>query len=495
MAEPTILSLLPPALALTAALVTRHVVLSLAIGGLSGFIVAAGGHPLDGTLRFLEEGLVAQLADRSHAALLVLILVIGGFVGLLEQSRGMVAFALRIARWVRGAVGAQLAVWVGGLVIFFSDSATPLILGPIFRPVLRRAGISREKLAYIIDSTASPVCVLVPFISWGIYVMSLIDQSFAHLGIEGDGLETFLQALPFQFYPILALLAVPLIVLTRREMGPMSKTTPESAEQEGAEGDAQGAKAPPLRVITAPLGTLVAAMAGLSAFTYATQGEITGESIKASLTLAYLLGAAAAAVVLWHARIMSPQESGRAFRRGVEKMLIIPLILLLAWTLGLTCQQVGTGIYLAAITQKLLTPGALPAALFAVGAIMSFAMGSAWGTFAILMPIAITVAHGMGVSLIPPIAAVLSGGLFGDHASPISDTTILASMGSGCRHIDHVRTQLPYALIPAAISVAAYGIAAVWESWWVLVAAVTALVLSVVALAKRWGTPIPQAER
>jgi Na+/H+ antiporter NhaC len=186
---------------------------------------------------------------------------------------------------------------------------------------------------------------------------------------------------------------------------------------------------------------------------------------------------------------MAPQESAQAFRRGVEKMLIIPLILLLAWTLGHSCQLVGTGTYLAGVTQELLTPGLLPAALFVVGAVISFAMGSAWGTFAILMPIAITVAHGMDVSLIPPIAAVLSGGLFGDHASPISDTTIVASMGSGCPHIDHVRTQLPYALLPATISVVAYGVVTVWESAWVLALAIGTLALAVFIVTRRWGSP------
>jgi len=501
--DPGLLSLLPPAVALTAALLTRNVVLSLALGCFGGFILAAGGNPYLGLVAFIEQGLFEQLARPSHAALLILILFIGGFVGLLERSGGMETFARRVARLVKGPVGAQLAVWLAGIGIFFSDSATPLILGPIFRPVLRRVRVSEEKLAYIIDSTASPVCVLVPFISWGVYVMSLMDQAFAQHKITayGDSFAAFLRLLPFQFYPILALATVPLIIASGRDFGPMasvqSRLTAATDDQgkdgeDGQESDDDNrteGPAAPLAVIVVPMLTLLAAVAGLFGVSYALEGALTGSGIKTSLTLAYGIASLAAIITLRHTGVMRPAEALGAFRGGVEKMLLIPLILLLAWSLSHTCQLVGTGRFLAEICQRFLTPTLLPAMLFVVGAVISFSMGSAWGTFAILMPISISIAHGMEVSLIPPMAAVLSGGLFGDHASPISDTTILASMGAGCRHIDHVKTQLPYALVPAVVTIGAYLLAARWESAWLLPLALCLTAAAALLLARRLGVP------
>jgi Na+/H+ antiporter NhaC len=506
--EPGLLSLLPPVVALGAALLTRNVVLSLALGCFGGFVLAAGGNPYLGLVAFIEQGLFDQLAQPSHAALLILILTIGGFVGLLERSGGMVTFARRIAALVKGPLGAQLAVWAAGIGIFFSDSATPLILGPIFRPVLRRVQISEEKLAYIIDSTASPVCVLVPFISWGVYVMSLIDQAFTQHKITayGDSFATFLRMLPFQFYPVLALATVPLLIISGRDFGPMATAQRrlaaaqrrlveggnlEAVDDPKPEGDSELAAAPaaPAAVIVVPLLTLLVAVAAFFGVSYALEGALTGAGIKTSLTLAYAVGTLAAIIILRCSGTMGPAESLKAFRGGVEKILLIPLILLLAWSLGHSCQLVGTGRFLAEVCQRSLSPTLLPAMLFLAGAVISFSMGSAWGTFAILMPIAVSIAHGMEVSPIPPMAAVLSGGLFGDHASPISDTTILASMGSGCRHIDHVKTQLPYALLPAAISVGAYIVAARWESAWLLPICLGFTAVATLILARRLGSP------
>ena len=485
-----LISLAPPLVALALALTTRNVILSLALGVLGGFTVLAGYNPLLGVIQLIEQGLFAQLAEPSHAALILLILLIGGFIGLLERSGGMKSFARQMAGYVKGPVGAQLAVWLGGMGIFFSDSATPLILGPIFRPVLARVGVSREKLAYIVDSTASPVCVLVPFISWGVYVMSLLDQGFAAIKLEADSFSTFVQLLPMQYYPVLALVAVPLIIISRREFGPMAGAQVMEQDVEDAPEPDGDAAAPRARVMVIPMATLVVAVAGMFAVSHLLYGSLSGKSLKTSLVVAYLVATAVTVLLLRHEGVMDLAQSYAAFRRGVEKMLLIPLILILAWSLGHTCQQLGTGAFLARVTRRLLTPGSLSPALFITGAVISFAMGSAWGTFAILMPIAITMAHGMGASLLPPISAVLSGGLFGDHASPISDTTILASMGAGCRHIDHVRTQLPYALVSAAVSLVAFYVASIWQSPWVLGAAVLALAVLLLGVMARFGRRI-----
>jgi Na+/H+ antiporter NhaC len=485
--SPGAISLAPPGVALVAALVSRNVVLSLALGVYVGFTVAADYNPFLGVVGFLEEGLFAQLAQPSHAGLIVLILAIGGFIGLLERSGGMISFARQIAGWVRGQLGAQLAVWGSGIAIFFSDSATPLILGPVFRPVLRRVDVSMEKLAYIIDSTASPVCVLVPFISWGVYVMSLIDQAIVDLRLGGTSFEIFVGMLPYQFYPVLALLAVPLIVLTGRDFGPMARPAPR-AESEQDTTVEEGPEAPSSTVYV-PMATLMGGAAGLLLLGYYRHGRLTGSELTTSLTMAYGLATAVAMGLLRSQAGMPAKRSLANFRAGVERLLLIPLILLLAWSLGHTCQLVGTGRYLAGLSRAVITPTLLPATIFIIGAVISFAMGSAWGTFALLMPIAATIAHETGVGLRPALAAVTSGGLFGDHASPISDTTILASMGAGCRHIDHVWTQLPYALLPATISVAAFVVTATWQSRWILPAGVLVLATAVVLLARKLGSP------
>ncbi len=480
------LSLLPPLVALVLALVSKNVILSLSLGVLGGFLVLSGGNPLLAVMALVEQGLVGQLASQSHVSLVLLVLVIGGFVGLLDSSGGMRTFALRIAAAVRGAVGAQLAVWLAGLGIFFSDSASPLILGPIFRPVMARVGVSREKLAYIIDSTASPVCVLVPFISWGVYVMSLIDQGYGNNGIQGDSFAELVALLPLQFYPILALLAVPMFILTGRDWGPMAAATAIQEEPDEQTDDHLSAP-PPLLVITVPMLTLALSVIGMFAASHAIYGSLTGQALQTSLILAYLTASAYAVVVLGRTGIMARKEALAAFRHGIEKMLLIPLILVLAWSLGHACKALGTGAYLARVSRRFLTAGLLSPLIFVAGAMISFAMGSAWGTFAILMPIAISIAHGMGIPIHPPMAAVLSGGLFGDHASPISDTTILASMGAGCRHIDHVRTQLPYALVPAVITAFCFWLAGTWQSGWLLGLAGLTELLVIVVLSRLFG--------
>lgn len=501
MTDHGLVSLLPPLVALALALWSKNVVLSLALGVYAGFLALAGADPLAAAYASLEQGIFAQLARRSHASLIVLVLIIGGFVGLLEASGGLRTFARRIAGWVRGAVGAQLAVWLAGMAIFFSDSATPLILGPIFRPVLERSGVSREKLAYIIDATASPVCVLVPFISWGVYTMSLYDQAHRQLGLVRDAFTTFLEVLPLTLYPLLTLLAVPLIILSRRELGPMvaaqrALAEPTAANEEpddppAAEHDATDEPAEvPLYTVVVPLAALALSVASLFLRSYLVHGKLGGLALKSSLTISYLLATATALWACRRAGVLSLKEGLAAFKQGVQRMLVVPLILLLAWSLGHACKDLGTGRYLARLTKPVLTPGLLSPALFVVAAVISFAMGSAWGTFAILLPIGASLAHGMGIALQPTFGAVLSGGLFGDHASPISDTTILASMGAGCAHIDHVRTQLPYALVVAVVALGGFYLAGrgVTPSLVLGLGAAT-LVLGLGGLLWRFGAP------
>lgn len=444
-------SVLPAFAALVLAIATRHVILSLIIGVFGGMIVYNGGNVFKGLVDFIELGPFAQLARESNARVIIIISIIGGFVYLVEQSGGMKSFARKITSFVDTPFKAQLSVWMAGLAIFFTDSGNSLILGPLFRPIFKNLKICREKLAFILDSTSSPVCVLIPVISWGIYIMSLIEQSFTPLGLTESPLSAFANILPFQFYPLLAIVTVPIMAFIGKEYGPMARFQRAAleAEETGNEllpASHQGAQAG-ARAVFLPLGTMLAVAFSLFAYFYLTLGALPGKQIQTSLVIAYMSGAIVCAAILKMQNIYSVKQSFELFLKGISRVVFIIIVLLLAWSMGDVCKLLHTGDFIARFFGDFLKPALLPAVVFVLGAVISLSTGSSWGTFALLMPIAIPVAHGIGAPLYVTIASVLSGGMLGDHASPISDTTILSSMSSGCEHADHVNTQLPYACV------------------------------------------------
>jgi len=482
--EPSALSLLPPLLALAVAVGTRRVVPALALGGLSGTWLMAwrgGAAPLEvliaGPVDFVRLGVLGQVSQPGNAQVMVLIALIGGFVGLLERSGAARALTAAITHRVRGPRQAGLAAWAGGLALFFSDFGNVLILGPVFRPIFDRLRIPREKLAWIIDSTAAPVCVLVPVIAWGVYAMGLIEDGFRGMdpaAVEAsmpglwdaaagtvDGWGGFLAALPFQLYPLLCLVAVPALLLAGRDLGPMKRARPTEAPEEEAEE--AGAGLTPAAALV-PLAVLFAVMAAVASAEAAAAGKLTGASVRLALAAAYLSATLTALGMLWRAGRL-PHVAG-AVREGMGSSAPLLILLVLAWTLGAVCKDLGTGAYLSAAIGGGLPPALLPLALFLVGAATSFATGTSWGTFAILMPLAIPLAVSMGAPAAVSIGAVLSGGVWGDHCSPISDTTLLASMGAGCEHAEHVATQLPYAALTGACAGAAFAVAGVTAAPW-----------------------------
>ena len=489
MEDPGFLSIVPPLLALALAIATRSVILSLGLGVLLGMILHCDFNPLRGLLAFFEQGIFVQLSQGSNAQVIILIMVIGGFVRLLESSGGMMAFARQVTRWVATKQRAQLAVWGTGLAIFFTDSGNALILGPMFRPIFDRLGICREKLAFLIDSTASPVCVLVPFISWGVYIMGLLEVSFADLGLPHTPLEGFLHALPFQLYPVLALSTVPLLVLSGREWGPMARAQRRLRREEREEEQtATAATGGGSRTVLIPLATVLLMLGGCFALFLAQRGRLGGAEVRLVLLLAYLSGAVVCALLLKRAGLQAPAQAFQRFLQGMGGMVYIALILLLAWSLGDVCELLGTGSYVAGIFDRALHPGLLPALVFALGAVFSLATGSSWGTFALLLPIAIPVAQQAGAPLWITIGAALSGGVFGDHCSPVSDTTILSSMSSGCAHADHVNTQIPYAAVTGGVALLGFLAAGLLGWTWILLPALVLQLSLVALLARRFGS-------
>lgn len=491
MDQPNILSIVPPLVALTLAIGTRNVLLSLGFGVLLGMIIHAGFNPWIGLLDLFERGVFVQLTDASHAQVLIIILIIGGFVQLIDRSGGMRSFARSMTRVVDSPLKAQLAVWFTGLGIFFTDSGNPLILGPLFRPIFTRLRICREKLAFIIDSTSAPVCILIPFISWGVYVMGLLEQSFGSLGLDREPLGAFLGAIPFQMYPVLALVTVPVMAFTARDWGPMARAQrrhhPVAVEEPPTGDDSR--PTPSSRVVLIPLATLLLTLLCLFTVFAIDLGSLPGEKVRLSLALAYLTATAVAAALLRREGIFSWRQSFRAFLDGTGRMVLICAILLLAWSLGDVCELLHTGEYLATAIDGLLRPGLLPAVVFVLAAVFSLATGSSWGTFALLLPIAIPVAHYSGAPLAVTTAAVLSGGIFGDHCSPISDTTVLSSMATGCRHADHVNTQLPYAAVTGGVALLGFVLAGLTGSALALGAALIVQVGLVIGLAQTVGVP------
>lgn len=491
-----ILSILPVALAILIAIKLKNVIPALFAGVLVGVLILVGGNPIAGVTTMIQDYFFVQLTDSYNAGVLVLLVFIGGFVGLMEKSGGAAAFAKSMTRVVDNRFKTQIGAWLGGIVVFFSDLGTPLIVGPIFEPIFDKLRVSREKLAWIIDSTASPVAVLVPFIGWGVYVMGLLQKEFEVLSVAESDWSAFISAIPFQFYPILAVLMVPLIAFTGYEFSAMAKAEKRTLQT----GETFWPNATPMRqtaaeevpgskaiLIWLPLLVLFVTLFGILAPLGFPFKKVAGSAFRTALSTGYLFAALTLIALMCFNKVKTFKESLDIYYGGMSKMMSVAVILVLAWSLGAVGKALGTANFIIDITEGTLPAWAVPCLVFLIGALMSFATGSSWGTFAIMMPLVIPMAISLGAPLHVCIGAVLSGGLFGDHCSPISDTTILSSTGAGCDHIDHVKTQLPYALLNGTVSFLAYVVAGITGSVWALLAAVVAMTCAVVLLSKRFG--------
>lgn len=495
-----IVSILPVVLAIIIAIKLKNVIPALFAGVLTGVLILSGGHPVTAVTTMIKSYLFAQVADSYNAGVLVLLVFIGGFVGLMEKSGGAAAFALKMTEIVNNRFKVQLSAWLGGIIVFFSDLGTPLIVGPISEPLFDKLRVSREKLAWIIDSTASPIAVLVPFIGWGVYVMGLIQKEFTALGIAESDWTAFIKAIPFQFYPILAVIMVPVVAFTGYEFSAMARAEKRTIDT----GERYWPHSKPLRhandernanskaiLIWLPLIVLFVTLFGILGPLGFPLKKVPGSTFRTALSTGYLFAAITIISLMVFHKVKTLGESFDIYFSGMNKMMNVAVILVLAWSLGAVGKHMGTANYIIEVTHGTLPAWGVPAVVFLIGGIMSFATGSSWGTFAILMPLVIPMSETLGAPLHACIGAVLSGGLFGDHCSPISDTTILSSTGAGCDHIDHVETQLPYALLNGTVSLVAYLLAGITGSALCLLLAMATLVVSLVIFSKRNGVHIP----
>ena len=496
------LSLIPAVVAVVLAFATRNVVLSLAISLFLGIMIQVGANPWLSLQHLFSDYLFVDLATDNNPQTIVMMATVGGFVALIEKSSGARAFAKAVANSVNSKVKAQLAAWLGGLVIFFSDSGNSLILGPMFRPIFDRLKASRAKLSYILDSTSSPVCILIPITGWGVYIMSIIATEFETLGINGSDASTFMAAIPSQFYSILALFLIPIVAFGRHDFGFMAKAEeqarlglPQNISDDEAILVSDDKKVSPWNMIL-PLVILLGTILVMFVSWGFPFQNIPGSKIRIALTSGYLLASIVCMIMITAQKLMSFKETFDVFIGGIQKMGSVLVVVVLAWGVGSVCKDLGTSQFIVDSTLGLITPHVVPALLFLVGVIISFATGTSWGAMAILLPIGINMAVGFGVSIPMTIGAVLSGCLFGDHCSPISDTTVMSAMAAGCDLLEHTRTQLPYAGIAALASFVAYLILGFTNAniWIMLVVALALLIVFYLLSCRLWGVKAAESK-
>ena len=453
-------SILPPIIAIVLAISTRQVILSLFAGIWMGFTLLNGFNPLLGATEGVN-GLIHVFADAGDTRVILFTLLIGSLIATIEHSGGVRGFVrfLETRRWVHNKLRAQILAWGTGLFIFVESNITLLVAGSVSRPLFDRYRISREKLAYLIDATSAPVCVMIPLNAWGAVIIGLVTST----GVD-NALQVFIASIPYNFYAIVAIILAAVVIWKNIDIGPMKK-----AEERTQNGDilwpgalpmvdisaeqslhADAGEIPSATLMVLPILTMVAMMPiGL----YVT-GD--GNLIEGSGSVSVLWAVIAAILVSWIMILgkgaSSIHDLMRIFMKGAGSLLPIATILLFALALGDVAIELGTGIYIAGVVGDTIPGPLLAPLIFIVSAFIAFSVGSSWGTFAIMIPIAVPIATTLGFPVPLFLGAAISGAIFGDHASPISDTTVVASMASATDHIDHVRTQLPYALLAAAIA-------------------------------------------
>ena len=489
-------TLLPPLLAIVLAFITKNVVLSLILGVFSGSMLINSGS-LTKSFTDLVGRIVASMADSWNAGIILQVLTIGGLIALITKMGGARAIAESLSKRAKSPASAQVIAWIMGLFIFFDDYANSLIVGPIMRPITDKMKISREKLAFIIDATAAPIAGLALVSTWIGYEISLIKDGYALIGNTNiNAYGVFIETMSYRFYNILMLIFVVSSGVMLREFGPMYKaehrarttgkvTEVEVDEDKGDEvlREKEGIT-PTIWNALVPILTLI--ISSLVGFYFNGLGTLEGEvlaNVHANPFSMYAIretfGASDASIVLFEAalfasivailmgmkqKVFKLSEAIDTWIHGMKHLVITGVILLLAWSLSSVIKELGASVYLVSLLSDSVPKFLLPSIIFILASIISFSTGTSYGTMGILMPLAIPLANAVGLNnglsdialanyTIIAVSAVLTGAIFGDHCSPISDTTILSSMGASCDHLAHTRTQLVYSLVVAIIAV------------------------------------------
>lgn len=518
---PLILSIIPPLLAIILALIFKEVILALFMGIFSGAFIAGGLRfeaplfYLESVWTVLEKYILSALNDSGHLSIILFSLLIGGMVAIISRNGGMAGVVTKLSRFAKGPESSQFVTWVLGVAIFFDDYANTLIVGNTMRSVTDKFKVSREKLAYIVDSTAAPVAAIAFITTWIGAELSYISDGVKNIEGFSDitSYSLFLSSLKYSFYPILTLIFILLVIFTKRDFGPMlkaeqrarklGKVKPElNGEHEEALEDLSPVKGAPLKPINAVLPVLtvifITIFGLLSTGFESTYSSLTGEGLSIptetwsatwsamneqqsgffvklgtlignsdsyiALLWASLSGVIVALILTLSQKIMKLEKSIGTMIDGFKTMLPALIILTMAWALAGTTEDLDTAHFLSSTLANNINPYLFPVIVFILAASIAFSTGSSWSTMAILYPLAIptcwSICQSQGVDpevtmelMLNCIAIVLGASVLGDHCSPISDTTILSSLASDCNHIEHVRTQLPYALTVGIVAI------------------------------------------
>ena len=484
-------SLVPAIIAIVLALLTKEVYSSLFIGVAGGALLACNFNLEKTMIRVFPGGFIAAVSDTYNLGILVFLVLLGMMVALMNGAGGSAAFGRWAQKHIKTRVGAQLATILLGCLIFIDDYFNCLTVGSVMRPVTDKHRISRAKLAYLIDATAAPVCIIAPISSWAAAVAAFAD--------DGVGLKLFISAIPFNFYALLTVVMMVGMVLMKKEFGPMAKHEKNAIEQGdlfsgknpssgAANADAADDKKGSLLYLVLPVVVLMVScclgMLYTGEFFSGADFVTAFSNSDASVGLVYGSFIAIVFTVIFYlvSGAMKFRDIMEALPNGFKAMVPAILILIFAWTLKDITIELGAKDYVHDLVQN--NAGALqnflPAIIFAIGCLLSFATGTSWGTFGMLIPIVQTVFAMDNPLAIVCISACMAGAVCGDHCSPISDTTIMSSAGAMCDHVNHVSTQLPYALTCAGVSFVAYIIAGFVPNAWVALPVAIVLMIGTV---------------
>ena len=464
MASYSWIAILPPLTSIFLAIITRQVYVALFLGIWLGWTAMLGWNPLLG-LREAIEALVNTFQNPGNTKVILFSMLVGSLIVLMQHSGGVSGFLTWISK--RGMVkkrrDVELLLWFTGIVIFIESNISNLVIGALGRPLFDRFKVPREKLAYLAHSTSAPVCILIPFNGWGAVLTGLLLTQRVEYPFS-----TVLRAVPFNFYALFTILLILIIIFSGRDFGPMAKAERRSREtgklvRDGAQlltseeviamPVKAGIRPHPINMLVPLLAMVLTVPIGL----YLTgRGKITLGSGSTAVFWAVLMGIFTAAALYKVQRIFTLKETLDLVLKGIGGLIPMGLLMVLAFTLGSVCDKLGTGPYVAQLASTTLPPALIIPLVFLIACFISFATGTSWGTYAIMIPIAVPLVVALNLNLPLMVSAVMGGGVFGDHCSPVSDTTLIASMASACDLIDHVKTQLPYALTAAGIALGLY---------------------------------------
>ena len=477
----TILSLLPPIIAIVLALLTKEVYSSLFVGILSGALIYSNGNVWNMVLTTFDT-MISKICDSWNVGILIFLVMLGMMVSLVNKAGGSAAYGRWASKHIKTRAGALVSTSVLGMLIFIDDYFNCLTVGSVMRPVTDKFKISREKLAYIIDSTAAPVCIIAPISSWAAAVSSIAP--------EGEGLNLFIRSIPYNLYALLTLLCVVVTSVMGLDFGKMRMVELAAASKESGENAAADDTKGAVLDLMLPIGVLivscVTAMIYTGGFFDAESGcyhnfveAFAGCDASQGLVLGAFVTIVVTMLLYLPRRVTTFTQFTDSFVDGFKAMVPAILILTFAWTLSGITNQLGAKIYVAELVRGTASGLAnlLPAIIFLIGVGLAFSTGTSWGTFGVLLPIVCAV-FPSGELMVISVSACLAGAVCGDHCSPISDTTIMASAGADCNHIGHVSTQLPYALTVAGVSFLGYLLAGFVQKAWIVLPVAVVMMLA-----------------